>query len=279
MQERRAGRMRKGLINIVAGVQKESKGIEKQLKARLPASGYTVADGFDGEAELIICIGGDGSLLSMLAAYGFPAIPVVGINTGHLGFFQEVNERNLDEFIYEYKEGGYVAQAYQTVCADAYAGEKRTRRMSTARGLNEIVVRGGLSHSAHLNIFIGDSFIERFSGDGVSISTSAGSTAYNYSLGGSIVDPRLNLLQVTPIAAINSAAYRSFTSSILLPPDLTIGIYPEYPKSKEILMAADGSEELLTGVKEIHVGLGREAVTLLRFKNYDFWKTVKQKLL
>ena len=65
--------------------------------------------------------------------------------------------------------------------------------------------------------------IEKFSGDGILVATSAGSTAYNYSLGGSIVDPRLKLLQVTPIAPMNTTAYRSFTSSILLPSDLTIG--------------------------------------------------------
>ena len=268
-----------GVINIVANGQSESKGIEKKLRAKLAGNMYKVADGFDREAELTICVGGDGSLLSMLAQYDFPDIPVVGINTGHLGFFQEVSAGNLDEFIYDYKEGKFVAQVYQTVCANIRTSDDGPDSEVTVKGLNEIVVRGGLSHSAHLNIFIGNSFIERFSGDGITISTSAGSTAYNYSLGGSIVDPRLNLLQVTPIAAINSAAYRSFTSSILLPPDLSIGIFPEYPKSKEILVVADSVERMFSDIRDIHVGFSEDKVTLLRFKNYDFWKTVKQKLL
>lgn len=268
-----------GIINIVANGQPESKNIEKRVRAKLAGNGYRVAEGFDRGAELTICIGGDGSLLNMLAKYDFPGIPVVGVNTGHLGFFQEVSDRNIDEFIYDYKEGKYVTQVYQAVCASVRRGDEDEGDEVTVKGLNEIVVRGGLSHSAHLNIFIGESFIERFSGDGIIISTSAGSTAYNYSLGGSIVDPRLSLLQVTPIAAINSAAYRSFTSSILLPSDQTIGIYPEYPKSKEILVVADGVEQLFCDIKDIHVGFGEDVVTLLRFKNYDFWKTVKQKLL
>jgi NAD+ kinase len=111
------------------------------------------------------------------------------------------------------------------------------------------------------------------------VSTPAGSTAYNYSLGGSIVDPRLDLLQVTPIAPINSTAYRSFTSSILLPPNLSLGIFPEYPKSDDILVTADGIEKAFKGADEIHLAFNDEVVTILRFKEYDFWNTVKQKLL
>jgi len=130
-----------------------------------------------------------------------------------------------------------------------------------------------------LNIFIGDSFIEQFCGDGIVISTAAGSTAYNYSLGGSIVDPRLDLLQVTPIAPINSTAYRSFTSAILLPAGLSLGVFPEYPKSKDILVTADGFEQAFAGPEEIRVAFNKESVTILRFSEYDFWNTVKQKLL
>ena len=88
-------------------------------------------------------------------------------------------------------------------------------------------IKGSDSYSIHLNISIGGSFIERFSGDGLLIATPAGSTAYNYSLGGSIVDPRLKILQVTPIAPMNTTAYRSFTSSILLPSDLSLGVVPD----------------------------------------------------
>ena len=70
-------------------------------------------------------------------------------------------------------------------------------------GLNEIVIQGRPSYTVHLHISIDDMPIEKFSGDGILIATPAGSTAYNYSLGGSIVDPRLKLLQVTPIAPVS----------------------------------------------------------------------------
>jgi NAD+ kinase len=265
------------IIFIAENGMPESKRIRRGLEKKLVQSGFAVACGFDPAAELIICIGGDGALLRMLAEHDFPKQPIVGINTGHLGFFQELDTKDIDHFISAYKAGKYSVQTYRTVCADIKI--KGSAKPLRAKALNEIVIKGGQSHLAHLNIYIGDSFVEQFCGDGIVISTPAGSTAYNYSLGGSLVDPRIELLQVTPIAPINSTAYRSFTSGILLPQKLSLGIFPEYPQSDDLLITADGAETILSGVEEIRAGLGRGRVTVLRSKGYDFWNTVKRKLL
>ncbi|MDR1292621.1 MAG: NAD(+)/NADH kinase [Clostridiales Family XIII bacterium] len=269
--------MDRRVINIIENGAPESARIKHELVKKLEANGFTVSGRFDRSAELIICIGGDGSLLRMLAEHDFPKQPIVGVNTGHLGFFQELDKEDIDVFIENYLAGKYKEQTYRTVYADVIGGSGSG--ILRVRALNEIVVRGGDSHLAHLNIYIGDSFIEQFCGDGVVISTPAGSTAYNYSLGGSIVDPRIELLQVTPIAPINSTAYRSFTSGIVLPQKLSVVIIPDYPQSKKLLLTADGAETEYAGVKEIRAGLSRDVVTLLRFKDYDFWNTVKRKLL
>ena len=130
----------------------------------------------------------------------------------------------------------------------------------------------------HLDISIGGAFIERFSGDGILIASPAGSTAYNYSLGGSIVDPRLRLLQVTPIAPMNTTVFRSFTSSILLPPDLTLGIVPE-TSEKIIYITNDGIETGYSDLKEIEIKISDTSVNLIRFSDYDFWNKVKDKFL
>jgi NAD+ kinase len=267
--------MKKRIINITGNDDAGSKRIRTRLKRRLEASGFVLADGFDDRAELIICIGGDGALLRTLAEHDFPAQPIVGVNTGRLGFFQELDVRDIDAFIAAYMNRKYAKQTYRTVYADVKTDDGDIR----VKGLNEVVIRGGESRLAHLNIYIGDSFIEQFCGDGIVISTPAGSTAYNYSLGGSIVDPRLDLLQVTPIAPINSTAYRSFTSAILLPSDLSIGVFPEYPRSRDILIATDGAEIEHAEIREIRAGFSDDLVTILRFKDYDFWNTVKRKLL
>ncbi|MEG2200011.1 MAG: NAD(+)/NADH kinase, partial [Anaerovorax sp.] len=250
-----------------------SKETGKLLKCKLENSGFVVPITFNREAELIICIGGDGAFLATLHKYDFPDIPFIGINTGHLGFFQELHPNGLDEFIFKYRQGKYEIQNLKTVSAVFNSHGKNIE----LKGLNEVVIKAALS--AHLNLAIGDSFIERFSGDGLLVATPAGSTAYNYALGGSIVDPRLNLLQVTPIAPMNTTAYRSFTSSVLLPPNIAVKIYPEQSDKKDILVVCDGTENIYSNVEEISVGFSHTIVKLLRFENYDFWAKVKSKFL
>jgi len=263
------------IINIFTNDTDVSRETKKLLKRKLEKSDFIVPRDFDPNAELIVCIGGDGSFLETLHKYDFPDIPFIGINTGHLGFFQELHPQDLDEFIFRYKQGKYEIQRLKTVKAEVTAGQNRYEY----KGLNEILIKGEMSRVIHLNISIGDSFIERFSGDGILVSTPAGRTAYNYSLGGSIVDPRLSLLQVTPIAPMNTTAYRSFTSSLILPPDLSIRINPEQDGRQGLLIVPDGMEFHHEGIDEIYLEFSDSIVKLLRFENYDFWHKVKSKFL
>ncbi len=246
------------------------------LKAKLTRSGFKVSCGFRQDAELIVCIGGDGSFLRAVHQLSFPDAPFIGIHTGHLGFFQEILPGQLDDFIFHYKQGTYHIQHLSTVMV---SGRTRGGEEISHRALNEIIVRGNYSYSIHLNISIGGSFIERFSGDGILVATSAGSTAHNYSLGGSIVDPRLNLLQLTPIAPMNTTAYRSFTSSILLPTDSSLGIIPEYARDDRLNILVDGEAFSYGDIKSLSINLSDQAVRLLRFESYDFWAKVKSKFL
>ncbi len=265
----------KRIINIFSNSSSISKETRNVLKQKLEKCGFVVPRHFDPAAELIVCVGGDGSFLKTLHRYEFPDIPFVGVNTGHLGFFQELYPDQLDEFIFKYKQGEYEVQDLKTVEASVTVGEKECAKV----GLNEIVIKGARSQLVHLNMSIGDSFIERFSGDGILVATSAGSTAYNYALGGSIVDPRLNLLQITPISPMNTTAYRSFTSSVLLPSGLTVNIYPENEDDRGMLVVVDGMEQRFSSIDKVTVDIGPNIVRLLRMENYDFWTKVKSKFL
>lgn len=267
--------MKKKLINIFTNGTDISLETQSVLVKKLVDRGYTVTCGYSSEAELIISIGGDGSLLKTVHSCGFPKCPIIGINTGHLGFFQEISPDKLDQFIWDYENNQYSIQELSTVMATVitFDGFRNTHL-----GLNEIVIKGRQSYSVHLDISIEGISVERFSGDGILVATSAGSTAYNYSLGGSIVDPRLKLLQVTPIAPMNTTAYRSFTSSILLPAELSLGVTPENVDDR-IFVVNDGIQTGYSNVKEIKVTVSDTVVHLMRFKDYHFWSKVKTKFL
>ena len=267
--------MKKKLINIFTNNTDISLETQSILVKQLVDRGYTVMCGYSKQADLIISIGGDGSLLKTVHSCGFPECPIIGINTGHLGFFQEISPDKLDKFIYDYEAGQYSIQDLSTVRADVTTFDGLH---NTHLGLNEIVIKGRQSYSVHLDISIEGMSIERFSGDGILVATSAGSTAYNYSLGGSIVDPRLKLLQVTPIAPMNTTAYRSFTSSILLPAELSLGVIPENVADR-IFVVNDGIQTGYSNIKDIKVTVSETIVHLMRFKDYDFWSKVKTKFL
>lgn len=275
MEQTSSGMGESRKINIFTNGTEISRETRHLLKRKLEKSGYVVPRTFDPESELIFCIGGDGSFLKALHKYGFPPIPFVGVNTGHLGFFQELHPDELDEFIFKYQQSKYNVQKLKTVSATVQM-ETETIRY---RALNEIIIKGDHSQSVHLNLSIGDSYIERFSGDGILVATPAGSTAYNYALGGSIVDPRLNLLQITPIAPMNTTAYRSFLSSVMLPSELSVTIYPEYVEERGVMIVTDGLEHKRSKIIRITIDLSDESVQLLRFEHYDFWNKVKSKFL
>lgn len=250
---------------------------EKMLREKLETNGFSVAEEFSSDCELLICIGGDGAFLEAIHLYDYPSIPIIGINTGHLGFFQEISLDQLDLFIENYKEGKYQTQTLSMVAAKITLSHKTLY----LNGLNEIVIKGRNTHAIHLSISIGGKFIERCSGDGILVATAAGSTAYNYSLGGAIVDPRLKLLQVTPIAPMNTTAYRSFTSSILLPSELELGVVPEAEDKRDdtMFIINDGIQHRYNNVKNIELKFSNKEITLLRFEHYYFWDKVKSKFL
>ena len=263
-------------ICIQSNGTEASKETHALLKTKLMSEGYTVTSTLESTDELLVCIGGDGVILDTLHKFNFPKVPIIGINTGHLGFFQEVESHQLDDFIFNYKNGKYKLQSLSLVEAAVTTKDGNTERL---KALNEIIIRGNNYYAAHLSISIDGGFIERFSGDGILIATSAGSTAYNYSLGGSIVDPRLNLLQVTPIAPMNTTAYRSFTSSMLLPDQLTLEVIPDDIRNKQSSIIADGICFIYENVSNIKVAVSKDTVNLLRFETYDFWNKVKTKFL
>ncbi len=249
--------------------------IEHDLRNKLIKSGLRIYESFDADTALIFCVGGDGTLLNLMQELDFPEVPVVGINTGHLGFFQEVPPDRIDEMIFQINRQNYSIQAYHAVEAVVTAAEGVFRHT----GLNEIAVKGLPTYPVHLNISINESFVERFSGDGVCVATPAGSTAYNYSLGGSIVDPRLNLLQMTPIAPMNSVAYRSFTSSILLPESDTLSIRPCTKRDDRLTVVYDGRMAEYEAVQEIAIRLSEKRVSVVRFGSLNFWDKATSKFL
>lgn len=231
------------------------------------------------EADIIACIGGDGTFLHFLHDCNFPPCPIIGINTGHLGFFQELKagDKDLTRFIKAYLNDDYVMQIIPVLETDVILKSGERHSIYT---LNEMMVRGPLTNLTHFEVSINDTVIQNFSGDGILVSTEVGSTAYNYSLGGSIVAPGLGVLQLTPVAPASTNAYRSYHSSIILPIDGKVKLATARRTSDEpIYLTYDGFESIYEDVSFIELKKSSKKINLIRFKEYDYWSKLRDKLI
>lgn len=237
---------------------------------------YNVLEACSEDADLLACIGGDGTFLSFIHKCRFPSVPVIGINTGHLGFFQEADADTLKEMFRDIESGRITIQKIKPVQARIVTPRNVFYRL----GINEVLVRGQFSHVSQYEISIDSTIVQNFSGDGILVSTPAGSTAYNYSLDGALVSPDLDVLQLTPVAPMNTNAYRCFHSSILLPATDTIRITGTGRSTgKTVLLSFDGRTHEFNNVDYIEISQSDKEIHLIRQHNYDYWKKLSSKLL
>lgn len=263
------------LINIISNKNYESRKTKKDLIYKLRKNGYNTSEKYDKDAVLNICIGGDGAFLRAVHRNAFPEIPFVGINTGHLGFFQELQPNEIDKFISMYSTNSYTIEKVCMVDAKVCTKDK----CYYLTGINEIVIKGVRSKVIHIEMYIDDNHLQRFSGDGLIVSTPSGSTAYNFSAGGSIVYPSISSLQITPLAPINSSAYRSLPNSIIVSGESTIKIKPELRYENSILVVNDGMEFKYDNIEEVQLTMSDKHVNKLTFNKDSYWNNLKSKFL
>ena len=243
----------KRVITINSNDLEKSLYTKELLTKKLEENNFLVSSKLEENTELIISI----------------------INTGHLGFFAEFDPDEIDEFIELYKNNNFTIQEVHPL-----KGSICTKESSKdIYAVNEIVIKSVCSRTLHLDLRVNENKIQNFSGDGMLISTPIGSTAYNYSAGGSIIDPSLDTLQLTPLAPMNTIAYRSFTSSIVLSAKSTISIVPEYRFENSILVVVDGNEYRFNDITDIHIVRSDLKLKLLRRSDFEFWKRVSEKFL
>ena len=265
----------KRVITINSNNLEKSIQTKELLTKKLLENNFLVSSKVEKNTELIISIGGDGSFLKTVQDFEFPSIPMLVINTGHLGFFAEFDPEEIDEFINLYKNKDFIVQEVHPLKASICTKESS----KDIHAVNEIVIKSVCSRTLHLDLRVNENKIQNFSGDGMLISTPMGSTGYNYSAGGSIIDPSLDILQLTPLAPMNTIAYRSFTSSIVLSAKSTINIVPEYRFENSILVVVDGNEYRFNDITDINIVRSDKKLKLLRQSDFEFWKRASEKFL
>ncbi len=250
----------------------KSKDIELKLKNELESNGILVCE---DDYDLAVAIGGDGSFLRMLKQNNFNSdLYYIGVNTGTFGFLQEIKPDKIREFVKCIKGNDFKIDNI-----GIQKTEIQTKDSSSIfYSLNDIVIRDKELNTTMLNIKVNNIVLEKFVGDGILVSTSVGSTAYNMSYGGSIVYNTLHTLQITPIAPLNSKVYRNLLNGIIIPEDKLITIIPEESK-RNLIVTIDGENNIYNDVFKIETIVSKKRIKCLRMNTYNFIDIVNEKFL
>ena len=224
--------------------------------------------------DLAIAIGGDGSFLRMVKATNFNSnVLYIGINAGTLGFAQEVSIEEIDKFVDELKNNKFKVDNIGVQETKVITDDSDSYFFS----LNEIVIRQKELNTVVLDVKIDDVFLETAVGDGLLISTSFGSTAYNLSFGGSIVYNTFHTLQITPIAPLNNNSYIYLLNSVILPENKVISLLPQ--RNRDLLITIDGENKYYENVIKVETVVDKKRINCLRRKGYNFVEKINEKFL
>ncbi|ERJ84745.1 NAD(+)/NADH kinase [Peptostreptococcaceae bacterium oral taxon 113 str. W5053] len=262
-------------ISVFSNRNQYSQKIKNTLADKLHQRGYSVLFSFHPNSELNICIGGDGSFIKAVHFSKFSQIPFIGINTGHLGFFQEINSDSLDSFLDAYQNRDYCIEDIPLIEATIIT----QRNTYTLYALNEFLLKGMWSHMIQFDVYIDGVFIENFGGDGMVLSSPAGSTGHNASIGGAILYPSLEILQLTPLAPIHSNTYHSLRNPLIIPQNSKVRLMPEPRYANHSILVVDGAEKKQKDLKYIDFFISNKKIHRLVFQKDWYWKNLRDKFL
>lgn len=177
------------------------------------------------DPDIVISIGGDGMLLSAFHTYEkiLDKVRFVGIHTGHLGFYTDYRDFEVEKLIENLRADKGRKASYPVLRAKITLDDGRVIKV---RALNEVAIKR-IEKTMVADVIIDKVKLERFRGDGISVSTPTGSTAYNKSLGGAILHPTMEAMQLTEISSLNNRVYRTLGSSVIVPKKDKIEIIPK----------------------------------------------------
>jgi NAD+ kinase len=220
--------------------------------------------------DLVVVLGGDGTLLRALGLVLEAEVPVLGVNLGRLGFLTEVEPNALWSALDAFWAGRYQVERRTTLAVRVLV-DGHTIAEDVA--VNDVVLeKGPRERLAGVAVYVGEGLFARYAADGIIVATPTGSTAYSFSAAGPIVSPRLEALLLTPIAP-----HMVFNRSLVLHPDEMVRL-EVLAESPPVVESIDGraARELPPG-SLVEVCRGPHQALLVRVNPRDFYSLVRSK--
>lgn len=223
------------------------------------------------ESEVLVVLGGDGTILRTARLLKSSVKPLAAVNTGHLGFLTTSTEREIPRFAAAILSGDY-RLSHRGLVEAVFTTSDGTQLVEG--GMNEVTVtRGTFSRLIHLEVRVNGEFLNRYSGDGLIVCTPTGSTAYSLSAGGPIINPEAGVFCLTPICP-HALSNRSFVVN----DDLTMEILPVEPIDEVLLNVDGGTAWVLARDQPVILRKASWTIPLIAFRENSFYEVLRDKL-
>lgn len=235
-----------------------------------PAIDGTLDESFSEAIDMALSIGGDGTFLRTAAALGRKRIPILGINTGRLGFLADISSFEIEE-------------ALEEICRDYYRIEERALLYFKTEerqykgynyALNEVaILKRDTSSMISIHTSLDGEYLTSYLADGLVIATPTGSTAYSMSVGGPIIVPQNSSLVLSPVAP-HSLNVRP----LVIPDSCQIELHVE-SRNKTFLVSLDGRSEVFPADIRVRIGKAGYTTKVVKRYNHSFYQTLREKLM
>lgn len=233
---------------------------------------FTETNGLDDSFDMFVSFGGDGTILRATAYVKDTGIPIVGVNTGHLGFLSTFKKEDVRNVVKEFLKGDYTVVERSLVEVSAASDIFEFGEMNFA--LNEVTVsRKDTTSMITIETYLNDEYLTSYWADGLIVSTPTGSTGYSLSCGGPVITPTAKSLVLTPIAPHNLNARPLVIS------DDTIIRLKVSGREENHLVSLDSRIASVANGKELQIKKADFTVKMIEYTSESFLKTLRNKLL
>ena len=229
-----------------------------------------VFDNYNFDVDFVISIGGDGTFLRAASMVGSKATPIIGVNTGRLGFLADIHPDEIDHAIAEIADGHYAVEPHAVIMVEA-DGEIIE---GSPFALNDIaVLKRDNAAMISVRTCINGEYLVTYQADGLIVSTPTGSTAYGLSNGGPIIVPDADILCLTPVAP-HSLNVRP----IVINDDSEITLEVE-SRSHNFLVAIDGRSEKLLESTRLTIRKAPYTINIVKRDSRSYFSTLREKMM
>lgn len=253
--------------------KRESMAVKAKLLALMAERGFVSVD---ENPDVIVAIGGDGTMLSAVRDHRSKKAPFIGINTGSLGFLPNVRPDNMSGLLDALEKENYNIQSYPLlkVICKTVMGEQ-----VESYAFNEILIKHLEPRLMEAKIFINGKAFNYFTGDGFIISTPIGATGYAIWAGGVATHSELPVYQLTPLNPNDNSINRPLKTSMVVPLETEIDFKVVKASSREVIVACDGCKVSNDYISELHIRASKREIRFLRLENYDYFEFYKAKII